>query len=134
VPAPPPVEVVSAPTPPGSPAPAPPAPVEPGVSAIKDVTLSIGVPDLVRGRRPVPAPVARMAGVTGAVEVRFTVDAAGSTSVQEVTGPDPLKAGASHTVASWVFRRVSADRLYLVAAFDYASETAKAAIQPQPQP
>jgi TonB family protein len=130
----PPVEVITAPPPPGAPAaaPTPPPPVEPGVSAIKDVTLAIGVPDLVRGRRPVPAPIARMSGVTGAVEVRFTVDAAGNTSVQDVNGPEPLKAGAAHTVGSWVFRRVSAERLFLVAALDYASETAKATVQPQP--
>ena len=54
----PPVEVITAPRPPEAQAPPP----QPGVSAIRDVTLALGVPDLVRGRRPVPPPLARMSG------------------------------------------------------------------------
>ena len=46
----------------------------PGVSAIRDVSLALGVPDLVRGRRPVPPPLARMSGTTGMVEVKFGVE------------------------------------------------------------
>jgi hypothetical protein len=121
------VEVVTAPR---SPEAAPP-PVEPGVSAIKDVTLALGVPDLVRGRRPVPPPLARMGGTTGAVEVKFGVDASGATSVKEATGHQVLTAAATYTVQSWFFRRVSAERLHLVALFDFSGETAKASVKPE---
>ena len=126
----PPVEVVTAPLPPGASAPSA-APVVPGVSAVKDVTLALGVPDLVRGRRPVPPPFARMSGTTGAVEVKFGVDAAGATSVSEVSGPDPLKLAAAYTVQSWSFRRITAERLHLVASFDFAGETAKVSVKPE---
>jgi hypothetical protein len=121
------VEVITAPRPPDAPA----KPVEPGVSAIKDVTLAQGVPDLVRGRRPVPPPLARMAGTTGSVEVKFGVDAAGSTSVSEASGPQVLSAAAAYIVQSWFFRRVTAERLHLVAVFDFEAETAKAAVRPE---
>jgi hypothetical protein len=105
--------------------------VEPGVSAIKDVSLALGVPDLVRGRRPVPSPLARMTGTTGTVEVKFGVDAAGVTSVKESTGPEVLVAAAAYTVQSWSFRRVTAERLHLVAVFDFSGETAKASVRPE---
>jgi TonB family protein len=95
--APPPVEVITAP---------PPAlPPENGVSAVRDVTLDPGVPDLSRGRRPVAPPLARMTGTTGTVEVTFSVGAGGTTTIQSATGPDLLKAAAEQAVASWLFRR-----------------------------
>jgi outer membrane biosynthesis protein TonB len=104
------------------------------VSAIRDVTLALGVPDLVRGRRPVPPPVARMSGTTGSVDVKFSIDAAGVTSVAEVAGPEVLKNVATYTVQSWLFRRITAQRLYLVAAFDFSGETAKASVRPDEVP
>jgi outer membrane biosynthesis protein TonB len=121
--------VISVPRPPGSEVPQ--APAQPGVSAIKDVSLALGVPDLVRGRRPVPPPLARMSGTTGSVEVKFGVDAAGITSITEAAGPEVLRVAAVYVVQSWAFRRVTAERLRLVAAFDYAGETAKAAVRPE---
>ena len=126
----PPVEVLTAPPPPGA-SDANPAPALPGVSAVKDVTLALGVPDLVRGRRPVPPPLARMSGTTGSVLVKFGVDAAGATSVSEAEGPEALKTAATYTVQSWLFRRISVERLHLVASFDFAGETAKASIKPE---
>jgi TonB family protein len=129
-PAPPPVEVLSAPVPPGG-SDANVAPPLPGVSAVKDVTLALGVPDLVRGRRPVPPPLARMSGTTGSVEVKFGVDAAGATSVAEIAGPEPLKTAAAYTVQSWLFRRITVERLHLVASFDFADETAKVSVRPE---
>ncbi|HTN52358.1 MAG TPA: TonB family protein, partial [Anaeromyxobacter sp.] len=95
--APPPVEVLTVPPPAPSP--------ENGTSAIRDVTLEPGVPDLTKGRRPVAPPFARMAGTTGTVEVEFSVGTAGTTTVQGSTGPDLLKPAAEQAVASWVFRR-----------------------------
>ena len=124
--APPPVEVITAP---------PPAlPPENGVSAIRDVTLQPGVPDLARGRRPVAPPLARMTGATGTVEVAFSVSAAGTTTVQGATGPDVLKPAAEQAVASWVFRRARADRAYLVAVFTYTGDKSSAVVQPQAAP
>jgi hypothetical protein len=104
------------------------------VSAIRDVTLQPGVPDLARGRRPVAPPIARMSGTTGTVEVAFSVSAAGTTSVQAVTGPEPLRRAAQDAVGSWVFRRARADRAYLVAVFSYAEDKTTAEIRPQPVP
>jgi hypothetical protein len=129
-PPPPPIEVLG----PVSAAPAAPpptaAPVElPPVSAIRDVTLTPGVPDLTRGRRPVVPPLARMSSATGTVEVRFAVDASGASSVQEVSGPDILKEAARQAVGSWVFRRTSAERLHLVAAIVYGAATATATVR-----
>ncbi len=124
--APPPVEVITA-------AP-PPTPPENGVSAIRDVTLEPGVPDLTRGRRPVAPPLARMSGSTGNVEVAFSVSAAGTTTVQAATGPDLLKPAAEQAVASWVFRRTRADRAYLVAVFAYAEDKSGAVVRPQTAP
>jgi TonB family protein len=123
--APPAVEVITAPP--------PPLPPENGVSAIRDVTLEAGVPDLTRGRHPVVPPLARLGGASGTVEVAFSVSAAGSTAVRTVDGPDLLKVAAEATVGSWVFRRTRADRAYLVAVFTYAGDKASAAIRPQPQ-
>lgn len=128
-PASPPVEVLTAPPPPSRPAAAgSPPPPEPAVLAVRDVILAAGVPDLLKGRRPAVPPLARMGGVTGTVAVRFAVDAGGDASVHSSTGPDLLKAAAEHTVDSWVFRRTSAERIHLVAEFDYRAETASATI------
>jgi len=124
--APPPVEVITAP---------PPAlPPENGVSAIRDVTLEPGVPDLTRGRRPVAPPFARMARTSGTVEVTFSVGTAGTTTVQSTTGPDLLKTAAEHAVASWVFRRTRADRAYLLAVFTYTGDKSSAVVRPQAAP
>ena len=126
----PPVEMLSAPTP----KPTAPAVVENGVSAIHEVALSSGVPDLIRGRRPVPPPMARMAGATGSVHVRFSVNAAGGTTVLGSDGPELLRPAAEDAVASWAFRRASADRLHLVAAIDYRADGATAQVRPDEQP
>jgi outer membrane biosynthesis protein TonB len=119
---------MTAPTP-EAPAPAP--VTESGVSAIRDVVLSEGVPDLTKGRRPAPPPLARMAGVTGTVEVHFAVNAAGITSVQSASGPDLLRPAAEQTVVSWVFRRASAMRLHLLAAFTFGADAASATVRPE---
>lgn len=125
----PPVEMIPAP-PPQALAPLGPTRVpENGVSSIRDVTLLEGIPDLVKGRHPVPPPLARINGVTGAVTVRFAVNAAGVTSVESVDGPDLLKPAAQDTVVSWDFRRTAAERLHLVAAFDYGADTATATVR-----
>jgi TonB family protein len=124
--APPPVEVITAP---------PPAPLpENGVSAVREVTLEPGVPDLARGRRPVVPPFARLDGTTGTVEVLFSVSAGGVTSIQTATGPDVLRYAAEQTVASWVFRRTRAERAYLVAAFTFGQDKGAAVVRPQQQP
>jgi len=122
--APPPVDVLTAPPPPQVP--------ENGVSAIRDVTLAPGVPDLTRGRRPVAPPLARMAGTSGSVEVSFSVSAAGTTSLQGSTGPDVLRPAAEQAVTSWVFRRTRADRVYLTAVFTYSGDKSSASVRPQP--
>jgi TonB family protein len=122
----PPVEVITAPPPAATP--------ENGVSAIRDVTLEPGVPDLTRGRRPVVPPLARMAGTSGSVEVSFSVSAAGTTSILAATGPDLLRPAAEQAVASWVFRRARADRAYLVAVFTSAGDKGTAVVRPQAPP
>jgi len=122
----PPVEVITAPPPAATP--------ENGVSAIRDVTLEPGVPDLTRGRRPVVPPLARMTGTSGSVEMSFSVSAAGTTSIQGATGPDLLRPAAEQAVASWVFRRVRTDRAYLVAVFTYAGDKGTAVVRPQASP
>ena len=78
-----------------------------------------------------PPPLARMSGTTGSVEVKFGVDPAGVTSVQASSGPELLKAGAEYAVASWVFRRISPERLHLVALVEFAGDTAKASVRPE---
>jgi outer membrane biosynthesis protein TonB len=115
-------------------APAPAPPPENGVSAVRDVTLEPGVPDLARGRRPVAPPFARMSGTTGTAEVSFSVSAGGTTALQTATGTDLLRFSAEQTVASWVFRRSRADRAYLVAVFTYDGDKAGAVVKPQQAP
>jgi TonB family protein len=124
--APPPVEVVTVPP--------PPLPPENGISAIRGVTLEPGVPDLIRGRRPVESPLARMARAKGEVEVDFSVGAGGVTTVQEVRGPQILQAAARGAVETWTFRRTRAERLYLTATFTYGEGTANADVRPQTLP
>ncbi len=125
----PPTEVLTAPLPPQPVAPPPPMP---GVSAVDGVSLSIGVPDLIRGRRPSAPPFARLAGEYGAVEVKFAVNAAGGASVLTVDGPPLLKPAAEVTVGSWSFRRTSAERLYLTATVNYKADGAQASVAPTP--
>jgi outer membrane biosynthesis protein TonB len=96
---------------------------------VRDVSLGAGVPDLVKGRRPVVPPVARMATAGGDVTVAFSVDAAGASSVQKVDGPDLLKEAARQAVASWSFRRTSADRLFLTAVFNFQGDQARADVK-----
>lgn len=124
----PPVETLGPVSAPPTGAPAAPPPLPP-VSAVRDVTLEQGVPDLTRGRRPVVPPLARMASATGTVDVRFAVDASGASSVQDVTGPDLLKEAARQAVGTWVFRRTTADRLHLTASFVYGAATATATVR-----
>lgn len=123
---PPPIEVITAP-PPRT------ADDQPSVSAVHDVTLSPGVPHLVKGRRPVVPPLARMGGVEGTVEVRFAVDAAGVASVRATEGPELLKTAAEQTVASWLFRRTTPGRLHLVAELTYRGDIAAAVVRPAPE-
>jgi TonB family protein len=111
--------------------PPPPLPPENGLSAIQGVTLAPGVPDLTKGRRPVPPPFARMAQATGTVEVKFSVDAAGIATVKGSSGPDVFKRAAEQAVASWTFRRTRADRIFLVADFTYGLDTASASVRPE---
>jgi TonB family protein len=118
-------EVLSVPTPP------PPAePPEPGGSAVRDVLVEQGVPELVKGRRPVVPPFARIEGQKGEVEVRFRVDAAGGTFVTDVNGPDLFKTQAEQAVSSWTFHRTKATRLALVALFSYKGDIAQAVVRP----
>jgi hypothetical protein len=128
-------EVIMAPPPPPPPTT---LPTEPGVSAVRDVTLGIGVPDLVSGLRPVVPPLARMAGnVDGLVQAKFAVNAAGATSSLSLEGPELLKPAAEKALASWSFRRTSAERIYLAAAFSYKGGTASASVrldEPPPPP
>jgi TonB family protein len=122
------VEVVpSAPTP-------PPAPEGSGGSAIPGVRVGPGVPDLAAGRRPVVPPLARLRSVTGKVEVRFAVDASGATSGVDASGDESLKEAARQAVATWMFRRTSAERLHLAATFDYAAESATATVSTDRKP
>jgi hypothetical protein len=114
-----------------SPPPAPPQ--ENGVSAVREVTLEPGVPDLARGRRPVVPPVARLNGTTGTVEVLFSVSAGGVTALQTATGPEMLRFSAEQTVASWVFSRTRAERAYLIATFTYGADKGTAVVRPQQQ-
>jgi TonB family protein len=145
VPTPPPVEVIpggpaaprSSPAPgtaadptlPGAVVPSPAPRPEPGVSAVRDIALGPGVPDLTKGRRPVAPPLARMSSLSGAVQVQFSVDASGASSIQNVTGPDLLKEAARQAVASWSFRRTTAERVYLVATFNYDGDKAQAEVR-----
>ena len=96
---------------------------------MRDIALGPGVPDLTKGRRPVAPPLARMSSVSGAVQIQFSVDAAGASSIQDVSGPDLLKEAARQAVASWNFRRTSAERVYLVATFNYDGDKAQAEVK-----
>jgi len=109
--------------------PPPPPPLQPGFSAVRDITLGLGVPDLVKGRRPVVPPIARMSNAGGEVRVTFSVDAGGVVSVQKVDGPDVLKEAARQAVASWSFRRTSAERMFLAAVFTFEGDAAKAEVR-----
>ncbi len=117
----PPVEIVAVPTPTPVPVPA-----VPGVSTVPGIALGPAVPDLIKGRRPVVPPLARMAGQTGTVEVRFSVDGAGQTVVQRYTGLEAFQTAAEQMVRSWVFRRTSTERLFLTAAITYGDVAASA--------
>jgi TonB family protein len=139
-PPPPPVEIIPAAPPsqapagqaaggqaaPGQAAAAPPAE---GVSAVRDVTLGAGVPDLASGRRPMVPPFARMSGTSGQVVVRFAVDAAGVTSGFQIEGPEMLREAARQTVASWTFRRDRAERVYLRGTLSYEGDLAHARVE-----
>jgi hypothetical protein len=119
-----------------SPAPPPPTPAGPeglGVSVVRDVKVEAGLPDLVRGRRPLVPPLARMDRVEGTVELRFAVDSSGGTSHVEARGPELLRDAAAMTVQSWAFRRTKADRLYLFAVFVYAGDLATASVKVAPE-
>ncbi len=122
------VEVVPSPPSP------PPPPEGSGGSAIAGVRVGPGVPDLAAGRRPVVPPLARLRAVTGKVEVRFAVDASGATSNVDAVGDDALKEAARQAVATWMFRRTSAERLHLSATFEYGAETATATVATDRKP
>ena len=131
----PPVEVVSGgmvPAPPsGDPAATPP-PAENGLSSIRDVELAPGIPDLVRGRRPVSPPLARMGEIEGDVEVRFSIDSGGATAVTNANGPEELKEAALALVKSWGFRRTAAHRVFALAQVEYRMSGSKARVRPVP--
>jgi outer membrane biosynthesis protein TonB len=95
---------------------------EQGVSTVADVLLGDNIPDLVKGRRPVWPPLARLGNAAGEVVVRFSVDLAGRVTVHSVEGPDMLKVAAEQAVGSWVFRRTAIDRVPLVATFKYGAD------------
>jgi TonB family protein len=116
---------------PDAPATPPPVP-ENGLSSIRDVELAAGIPDLVKGRRPVSPPLARLGAMEGDIDVRFSIDSGGVTSVNNVSGREELKAAAESLVRSWVFRRTAANRLYAIAHVEYRVAGVKAKIQPAP--
>ena len=111
--------------------PDPPAKEE-GMSAVADVTLGENIPELVRGRRPVWPPMARLGNVGGEVVVRFSVDLAGKTTVHSAEGPELLKATAEQAVATWLFRRTAIDRLNLIATFKYGADRSMAKVERVP--
>ena len=111
------------------PAQAAPATPERGVSTIPDVILGENIPDLVKGRRPVWPPLARLGKITGQVVVRFSVDVAGKVTVHSAEGPDMLKSSAEGAVATWLFRRTSIDRLHLIATFTYGNDRSVARVE-----
>ena len=125
-PAPPATEVLRSTIEPASAAP------EAAVSALRDVALAQGMPDLTKGRRPVPPPLARMAGVVGKVEVRFSIDAAGGVSIQGSEGPDLLRPAAEAAVLTWTFRRTSTDRLRAIAELTYRDDGVVATVRLEP--
>ncbi len=121
-------EVIASPPRPELPTPTPRS-TRPGISAVRDVHLAEGVPDLVTGRHPAVPPFARMARVSGTVLVSFSVDAAGVCLVRTVDGPELLEPAAEDTVKSWTFRRTDADRLFLVAELTYNGDGASASVR-----
>jgi TonB family protein len=123
------IEVIS----PAPPPPPPPGPEGLGVSVVRDVRIEAGLPDLVKGRRPLVPPLARMNEVEGTVEAHFAVDASGGTSNVEAMGPDLLRVATIQTIQSWGFRRTKADRLYLIASFTYAGDQASSVVKPAPE-
>ena len=64
---------------------------EQGVSAVSDVILGDNIPDLVKGRRPVWPPLARLGNVSGEVVVRFSGDLAGKVTVHSTEGVELLR-------------------------------------------
>jgi hypothetical protein len=75
-----------------------------------------------------------MSGTVGSVEVAFSVSAGGTTQIQSTQGPELLRTAAEQAVASWVFRRERADRLYLLAVFSYSGDKGSAVVRPQTAP
>ena len=69
---------------------------------------------------------------SGTVEVRFSVDAAGATAVKGSSGPELLQAAAEDAVRTWFFRRTTAERVHLVAVFNYGADSASAAVIAEP--
>lgn len=124
--APPPVETDVIPARPEPPA------KEQGTSAVADVILGDNLPDLVRGRRPVWPPLARLGTVMGEVVVRFSVDLAGKVTVHSAEGPELLKAGAEQAAATWLFRRTAIDRLHLIATFKFGTDRSFAKVERAP--
>lgn len=106
-----------------------PPPKEEGVSAVSDVLLGENIPELVKGRRPVWPPLARLGSVMGEVVVRFSVDLAGRVTVHSAEGPDLLKEQAEQAVGTWVFRRTAIDRLHLIATFKYGADRSVAKVE-----
>ena len=102
---------------------------EEGVSAVAEVSLGNNIPDLVKGRRPVWPPMARLGNVMGEVVVRFSVDLAGRVTVHSAEGPDLLKGAAEQAVGTWVFRRTAIDRVHLIATFKYGAERSIAKVE-----
>jgi protein TonB len=106
-----------------------PAAKEQGASAVADVILGDHIPDLVKGRRPIWPPMARLGNVMGEVVVRFSVDLAGKVTVHSAEGPDLLKASGEQAVATWLFRRTAIDRLHLIATFKFSSDRSVARVE-----
>jgi TonB family protein len=109
-----------------------PAAPENGISNVRDIELAAGIPDLVRGRRPASPPLARMGEIEGEVEVRFSIDSGGVTTVQNVNGHETLKPAAESLVRSWAFRRTAAHRVFALALIEYKTLGSKARIRPVP--
>jgi TonB family protein len=73
-----------------------------------------------------------MAGTSGTVDVRFSVDAAGEATVKDSTGPEVLQGAAEDAVRTWAFRRTTAERIHLIAAFNYGTDSASASVTLEP--
>jgi outer membrane biosynthesis protein TonB len=98
------------------------------MSAVLDVALDLGIPELVKGRRPVVPPLARLGRITGNVSVRFSIDSGGSSQVLAVEGPELLQLAAREMVASWTFRRLRPDRVMARAEVEYGETGAQARV------